>query len=77
MESPLPLHEFNPAPVAVAAPVATPDANCLDTSSVEFGSNPFGPSFTQNIPVKGSHITLGLVIQYDEICRQCQLLNMK
>jgi hypothetical protein len=64
---PLPLHEFTPAPVAVAASLAASsralhgsDVHRNDGITVTFSTDPFGPSFPETISVSGIHPSLGL-----------------
>jgi hypothetical protein len=66
---PLPLHEFTPAPVAVAAslaatsrPLHNSDVQGNDGTRVISSTYPFGPSFPETITVSGIHRTLGLDI---------------
>jgi hypothetical protein len=64
---PLPLHEFTPAPVAVAASLAASsrprhgsDVHRNDGMTVTLSTDPFGPSFPETISVSGIHPSLGL-----------------
>jgi hypothetical protein len=80
---PLPLHEFTPAPVAVAASLAASsrplhgsDVHRYDGITVTFSTDPFGPSFPETISVSGIHPSLGLELRHDMYCQRCQLVAM-
>jgi hypothetical protein len=80
---PLSLHEFTPAPVAVAASVTTSsrplhasDVHRNDGITVTLSTDPFGPSFPETIPVSGIHPSLGLEIRHDMDRQRCQLVAM-
>jgi hypothetical protein len=80
---PLPLHEFTPAPVTVAASVAASsrplhasDVHRNDGITVTFSTDPFGPSFPETIPVSGIHPSLGIEIRHDMDRQRCQLVAM-
>jgi hypothetical protein len=79
----LSLHEFTPAPVAVAASVAAKscplhdsDVHRNDGIMVTFSTDQFGPSFPETISVSGIHSTLGLDIRHDTYRQRCQLVVM-
>jgi hypothetical protein len=64
---PFSLHEFTPAPVAVAASLAASsrplhgsDVHRNDGITVTFSTDPFGPSFSETISVSGIHPSLSL-----------------
>jgi hypothetical protein len=80
---PLPLHEFTPAPVAVASSLATTsrplhesDVHRDDGTTVTSITNPFGPSFLETISVSGINPTLGLDIRHDMDHQRFQLVVM-
>jgi hypothetical protein len=80
---PLPLHEFTPAPVAVAAslaatsrPLRDSDVHRNDGITVTFSTDPFGPSFPEKITVSGIHPTLGLDNRHDVDRQRCQMVAM-
>jgi hypothetical protein len=81
--NPLPLHEFTPAPVAVAASLAASsrppcgsDVHRNDGITVTCSTDPFGPSFPEKISVSGIHPSLGLELRHAMDRQQCQLVAM-
>jgi hypothetical protein len=77
--APLPLLEFLAAPVATttATLVSTLDVSRSAALTVEFCTDPFGPSFDEPISIQGHHATAGLLLRYDPDCGRCQLLAMQ
>jgi hypothetical protein len=80
---PLPLHDFTPSPIAVAASLVTtsrplhdPDVHHNDSIMVTFSTDPFGPSFPGTIMVSGIYPTLGLTIRHDLDRQRCLLVAM-
>jgi hypothetical protein len=78
---PLPLAEmvWLPAPVAVAANVTRQSPAVFDLDdvhSLDMSVDPFGPSFTQHMPVKGQHPTAGLGLVYDTDQDRCIVADM-
>jgi hypothetical protein len=80
---PLPLHEFTPSPIAVAASLVASSrplhgyvVHRNDGITVTFSTDPFGPSFPETISVSGIHQSLGLELRHAMDRQRCQLVAM-
>jgi hypothetical protein len=80
---PLPLREFTPAPIIVAASLAAtsrpPDDSNVhhnDGIMVIVSTDPFGPSFLETITLSGIHPTLGVNVRHDVDRQSFQLVAM-
>jgi len=74
---PLPLNEFTPAPVAVAARISTEEVHRDSAVTVEFSSDPYDPSFDEEISIKGFDSLAGLRVVHHGDRDRCQLSNIE
>jgi hypothetical protein len=73
---PLPMNEFTSAPFTVITSVTTSDIDRNDGVTINFSTDPFGPSFPGTIFVSSIHPTLGLNLHYNVDRHRCQLVTM-
>jgi hypothetical protein len=73
---PLPMNEFTSDPVAVVTALITSHIDRNNSVTVTFSTEPFDPSFPENILVSVIHPTLGLDLHYDVDRHHCRLIKM-
>jgi hypothetical protein len=73
---PLLMNEFTSDLFAVIASVSMSDIDRNNTVTVNFSTDPFGPSFPETIIVSGIHPKLGLDLHYNVDRHHCHLIKM-